>query len=111
MNITDVRVRLVEDNTERLRAFCTITIDKEFVVRDIKIIEGTKGLFVAMPSRKLTDHCPKCHSLVFTKQKSKRAICDEYEIHWKTLQKILAHEEPPGYRLKKPRPKPKKSRY
>jgi len=45
--------------------------------------------------------------LVLTKQKSKRAICEEYEIHWKTLQKILAHEEPPGYRLKKPRPKPK----
>ncbi len=60
MNITDVRVRLVEDNTERLRSFCTITIDDDFVVRDIKIIEGTKGLFVAMPSRKVTDHCPKC---------------------------------------------------
>jgi len=43
--------------------------------------------------------------LVLTKQKSKRAICEEYKIHWKTLQKILLHEEPPGYRLKKPRPK------
>ena len=49
--------------------------------------------------------------LVLTKQKSKRAICEEYEIHWKTLQKILAHEEPPGYRLKKPRPKPKLERF
>ena len=60
MEITEVKVRLVEDRTERLRAFCTITLDREFVVRDIKIIDGAKGLFVAMPSRKLTDHCPKC---------------------------------------------------
>lgn len=45
--------------------------------------------------------------LVLTGEKSKRAVCDQYEIHWKTLQKILAHEEPPGYRLRKPRPKPK----
>jgi len=62
MEITDVRVRLIEDKTERLRAFCTITLDKEFVVRDIKIIDGAKGLFVAMPSRKLADHCPKCRN-------------------------------------------------
>ena len=60
MEITEVKVRLAEDRTERLRGFCTITFDREFVVRDIKIIEGAKGLFVAMPSRKVTDHCPKC---------------------------------------------------
>ena len=62
MEVTEVRVRLVEDKTERLRAFCTITLDREFVVRDIKIIDGAKGLFVAMPSRKVSDHCSKCHS-------------------------------------------------
>ena len=60
MEITEVKVRLAEDTTERLRAFCTITVDHEFVVRDIKIIEGSNGLFVAMPSRKVTEHCPKC---------------------------------------------------
>ena len=60
MEITEVKVRLVADKTERLRAFCTVTLDREFVVRDIKIIDGARGLFVAMPSRKLTDHCPKC---------------------------------------------------
>ena len=49
--------------------------------------------------------------LVLTNQKSKRAICEEYEIHWKTLQKILAYEEPPGYRLKKPRLKRKLERF
>jgi len=60
VNITEVRVRLVNDRNERLRAFCCITLDGEFVVRDIKVIDGAKGLFVAMPSRKITDHCPKC---------------------------------------------------
>jgi stage V sporulation protein G len=60
VNITEVRVRLVEDKNERLKAFCCMTLDGEFVVRDIKVIDGVKGLFVAMPSRKITDHCPKC---------------------------------------------------
>jgi stage V sporulation protein G len=60
MDISEVKVRLVEDKTERLKAFCTVTVDHEFVIRDIKVIDGAKGLFVAMPSRKLTDHCPKC---------------------------------------------------
>lgn len=60
MEITDVRVKLVESEEDRLRASCTITIDGEFVIRDVKVIEGSNGLFVAMPSRKLTDHCPKC---------------------------------------------------
>ena len=45
--------------------------------------------------------------LVLTEKKSKRAICQEYGIHWKTLEKILAHEEPPGYRQKERRHKPK----
>jgi stage V sporulation protein G len=43
-----------------LQAFCSITFDDCFVVRDLKIIEGTSGPFVAMPSRKLTSHCPQC---------------------------------------------------
>jgi stage V sporulation protein G len=60
MEITEVRVKLMEDASERLRAFCSITFDNCFVVRDLKIIEGTHGPFVAMPSRKLTAHCPKC---------------------------------------------------
>jgi stage V sporulation protein G len=60
--ITEVRIKLVEENNERLMAFCSITLDNAFVIRDLKIIEGTKGLFVAMPSRKLTDRCPHCGS-------------------------------------------------
>lgn len=60
MEVTEVRIKLVEENNERLHAFCSITFDNAFVVRDLKIIEGTKGLFVAMPSRKLTDRCAHC---------------------------------------------------
>jgi stage V sporulation protein G len=60
--ITEVRIKLVEENNERLMAFCSITLDNAFVIRDLKIIEGTKGLFVAMPSRKLTDRCGHCGS-------------------------------------------------
>ncbi|MDD4888980.1 MAG: SpoVG family protein, partial [Phycisphaerae bacterium] len=60
MDISEVRIKLVDRPNDRLKAFCTITFDREFVVRDVKIIEGPTGYFVAMPSRKLTDHCPKC---------------------------------------------------
>jgi stage V sporulation protein G len=60
--ITEVRIKLMEDNNERLQAFCSVTFDDAFVVRDLKIIEGTKGSFVAMPSRKLTDRCHSCGS-------------------------------------------------
>ncbi len=60
--ITEVRIKLMEDgnDNERLQAFCSVTFDNAFVVRDLKIIEGTKGSFVAMPSRKLTDRCAQC---------------------------------------------------
>src|SRR5579863_7187288 len=60
--ITEVRIKLMEDNNERLQAFCSVTFDDCFVIRDLKIIEGTKGSFVAMPSRKLTDRCNGCGS-------------------------------------------------
>ena len=54
MNITDVRVRKVAKEG-KMKAVVSITIDAEFVVHDIKVIEGEKGLFIAMPSRKATD--------------------------------------------------------
>ncbi len=60
MKITEVRVNLTANKDDRLKAFCSMTIGDEFVVRDIKVIEGTNGYFVAMPSRKMSDHCKKC---------------------------------------------------
>jgi stage V sporulation protein G len=60
VEITEVRIKLMEEPGERLKAFCSITFDDCFVIRDLKIIEGGTGPFVAMPSRKLTSHCPGC---------------------------------------------------
>lgn len=54
MNITDVRVRKVTKEG-KMKAVVSITIDDEFVIHDIKVIEGEKGLFIAMPSRKASD--------------------------------------------------------
>ena len=62
LRITDVRVKLMEQSEDRLRAFCTITLEDVFVVRDLKVIDGGDGAFVAMPSRKLTASCPKCRA-------------------------------------------------
>lgn len=54
MQITDIRIRSVEKKG-KMKAVVSITIDDEFVVHDIKIIEGEKGMFIAMPSRKAAD--------------------------------------------------------
>lgn len=54
MNITDIRVRRIEKDG-KMKAIVSITIDDEFVVHDIKVIEGDKGLFIAMPSRMASD--------------------------------------------------------
>ena len=60
MNITEVRIKLTEDAADRLRAFCSITFDHCFVIRDLKIIDGNHGPFVAMPSRKIMSQCQQC---------------------------------------------------
>jgi len=60
MKVTEVRIKLNLSSTDRLRGFCSIALDNAFAVRDIKIIDGPGGLFVAMPSRKLMDHCRTC---------------------------------------------------
>jgi stage V sporulation protein G len=73
VQITEVRIKLMEEPGERLKAFCSITFDDAFVVRDLKIIEGTNGPFVAMPSRKLTAHCPGCRS----KNHLRAAYCNQ----------------------------------
>ncbi len=60
MDISEIRVKLIPNPSDRLKAFCSVTLDGDFVIRDIKIIDGTSGTFVAMPSRKLADRCPNC---------------------------------------------------
>ena len=90
MNITDVRVRKVNDEG-KMKAVVSITFDDEFVVHDIKIkvIEGEKGLFIAMPSKKMGegDFRDIAHPLLSeTRNRIKDAIFAEYE-------KVLAEKE------------------
>lgn len=73
MEITEVRIKLMEDSDDRLQGFCSITFDNCFVVRDLKIIDGANGPFVAMPSRKLTSHCHQCG----TKNHLKALYCNQ----------------------------------
>ena len=73
MEITEVRIKLMESAEDRLRGFCSITFDDCFVVRDLKIIEGNNGPFVAMASRKLTSHCDKCR----TKNHLRARFCNQ----------------------------------
>ena len=74
MEITEVRIKLMTDPNDRLQAFCSITFDGMFVIRDLKIIQGTRGPFVAMPSRKLTDRGSGCGKKNELRQKYER--CD-----------------------------------
>src|SRR5213079_962593 len=62
MRLTDIRIKLCDSQNQnnRLKAFCALTFDNTFVIRDVKLNEGNDGLFLAMPSRKLCDHCPRC---------------------------------------------------
>ena len=73
MEITEVKVKVVESKNDRLQAFCSITIDNCFVIRDLKIIEGAKGAFVAMPSRKIMGKCSHCGA----KNHIKARFCNE----------------------------------
>ena len=61
MEITEVKVYPRENKDRKLKAYATLTFDNCFVVRDVRIIDGKKGLFVAMPSRKLREICPRCN--------------------------------------------------
>jgi stage V sporulation protein G len=62
VEITEIRIKLIGRRSDKLRAFCSITFDNAFVIRDLKVIEGLKGAFVAMPSRKVCERCSHCGS-------------------------------------------------
>jgi len=91
MNITDVRIRKVNDEG-KMKAIVSITFDDEFVVHDIKIIDGQNGMFIAMPSRKMGegDFRDIAHPLVSeTRNKIRDAIFKEYD---KVLAEAAADE-------------------
>ncbi|GGL64102.1 septation regulator SpoVG [Sporolactobacillus putidus] len=81
MEITDVRLRLV--NTDgRMKAIASITIDKEFVVHDIRVIDGNNGMFVAMPSKRTPDGEFRdiAHPITSnTREKIQTAVLNEYQ--------------------------------
>jgi stage V sporulation protein G len=60
MQISEVQIRLNGRTGDRLRAYCSITLDNEFVIRDLRVIDGPHGPFVAMPSRRLVASCVRC---------------------------------------------------
>lgn len=81
MQITDIRIRNV-DKAGKMRAVVSITIDDEFVVHDIKVIEGDKGMFIAMPSRKASDgeYRDIAHPINSdTRDRLQRLILDKYQ--------------------------------
>ncbi len=81
MDVTEVRVFLV-NSEERLKAYATITIDNVFLIRDLRVINGNTGLFVAMPSRKMKDGTFKdiAHPLNSeTRQLIEKKVLSEYE--------------------------------
>lgn len=69
MEITEVRISLREGGNKKLKAYATVTFDDCFVVRNIKVIEGNSGLFVAMPARKMKQFCPRCGKKVDLKSR------------------------------------------
>jgi stage V sporulation protein G len=81
MQITDVRIRKIATDG-KMKAIVSITLDNEFVVHDIKVIEGQNGHFIAMPSRRTPDGEFKdiAHPInTETREKIQKAILDEYE--------------------------------
>ena len=81
MQITDIRIRKV-DKDGKMKAVVSITIDDAFVVHDIKIIEGEKGLFIAMPNRKASDgeYRDIAHPINSgTREKIQKMILDKYD--------------------------------
>ena len=81
MDITDVRIRKV-GNEGKMKAVASVTFDEEFVVHDIKIIEGVNGLFIAMPSRKMNDgnYRDIAHPLISeTRVRINNAVLSAYE--------------------------------
>ena len=82
MEITDVRIRKIS-NDGKMKAIVSVTFDNEFVVHDIKVIEGQNGLFIAMPSRKTPDGEFKdiAHPInTTTREKTQTSILNAYEV-------------------------------
>lgn len=88
MEITEVRIFLKDSPDKKLKAYATVTFDNAFVVRNIKIIEGTKGLFIAMPSRKIKQPCSKCGF----KNEARSKYCNQCGVQLPISYQTVTHE-------------------
>ncbi len=86
MEITEVRIFPKESPDKKLRAYATVTFDDAFVVRNIKVIEGSSGPFIAMPSRKIKYPCPKCNF----KNEAKSKYCNMCGSQLPAIQKPIS---------------------
>jgi stage V sporulation protein G len=71
--ITEVSIKTIENPCDALRAFCTIVLDNEIAIKDIKMCSGKNGLFVAMPNKKVMGRCSRCN----TKNALKSNFCNQ----------------------------------
>lgn len=98
MNITDVRIREIKDQG-KMKAVVSITFDDEFVVHDIKIVDGQNGAFIAMPSKRIGEGTYRdiAHPLSLeTRNKIKDAIFDEYSKIMDAKESEIPQEETPS---------------
>ena len=95
MEITEVRVVLKDSPDKKLKAYTTVTFDNAFVVRNIKVIEGTSGLFIAMPSRKVKQPCSKCNF----KNEIRSKYCNQCGAQLPVVAKPLATDTPGNSQL------------
>jgi stage V sporulation protein G len=89
MEITEVRVALKDSPDKKLKGYATVTFDNVFVVRNIKIIEGQGNLFIAMPSRKVKQSCPKCNF----KNELRSKYCNQCAALLPPVLKVNEHED------------------
>ena len=92
MEITEVRIFLKDSPDKKLKAYATATFDNAFVVRNIKVIEGSAGLFIAMPSRRIKQPCPKCNF----KNEARSKYCNQCGTQLPQVLRPVMEEAHPG---------------
>lgn len=95
MEVTEIRVILKDSPDNKLKAYATVTFDSSFVVRNIKVIEGTSGLFIAMPSRKVKQPCPKCSF----KNEVRSKYCNQCASPLPQVSRVVVQDEAAGGQL------------
>ncbi|MBU0504150.1 MAG: septation protein SpoVG family protein [Candidatus Omnitrophota bacterium] len=88
MEITEVRIFLKDSPDKKLKAYATVTFDNAFVVRNIKVIQGTSSLFIAMPSRRIKQSCQKCGF----KNEMRSRYCNQCGVQLPTTSRALEQE-------------------